>query len=50
MECGQSYLWYVTCPDTSTPSHLALAGVKTGSVAAEAEYTKKTKYQELDSM
>ena len=32
------------------PSHLAVVDVQVGSVAAEAEYHNRTKYQELDSM
>ena len=45
-KCGSILLWDITCPDIYVPSHLALAG----SVAAEAEYLKRTKYQELDSV
>ena len=46
-KCGQSLVGGITCPDTYAPSHLALAGVEAGCVAAEAEDHRRAKYREL---
>ena len=38
---------YATCPDTYTPSHLALAARESGAVANQAEQWKSEKYAHL---
>ena len=45
--CGQALTWDATCPDTYTPSHLALAAREAGAVANQAEQRKTEKYAHL---
>ena len=43
-KCGQALIWDAICPDTYTPSHLALATREAGAVANQAEQRKTEKY------
>ena len=43
---GRVLVWYLTCPDTLTPSYAALATREAGAVGAEQR--KKEKYAHLD--
>ena len=45
--CGRVLVWDATCPDTLTPSHIALASREPGLVAEQAEQQKKAKYADL---
>ena len=44
---GWLLVWDATCPNTYTPSYLASATSRAGTVAAVAEERKKTKYISL---
>ena len=46
---GRVLVWDATCPDTFAPSHTHLATREAGTVAAQAEQRKRTKYAELEA-
>ena len=46
---GRVLVWDATCPDTFAPSHTHLATREAGTVAAQAEQRKRTKYTELEA-
>ena len=48
-ECGRVLVWDVTCPDSFSPSRVALAASGAGNVANEAEHHKRVKYSDLGS-
>jgi hypothetical protein len=49
-KCGRSMAWDFTCVDTFAASHLPLACVDAGAIAADAENRKMVKYQDLASL
>ena len=48
-KCGRPLSWDFTCPDTFPVSHVALASVDPGAVAADAEARKVSNYHSLQS-
>ena len=48
-KCGQLLTWDFTCPETFAASHVALASVDPGAVAAEAENRKMSTYSNLQA-
>ena len=46
---GRCLVWDFTCPDTLAPSHLNHAVIAPGTVAADAERHKQTKYAALST-
>lgn len=47
---GKLLVWGAKCPDTFTPSYIALSSKEAGAVAAAAETRKAAKYLDLLSL